>query len=97
MNLEEQNPRMSFLREKTSQLAGSSGVYIMKDKDGNIIYIGKAKNLHKRVSSYFRKDAEHLPKVEKMVSHVYDYDFIVTSSEYEALLLECSLIKQHQP
>ncbi|MEE5991661.1 MAG: excinuclease ABC subunit UvrC [Oscillospiraceae bacterium] len=97
MNLEEQNQRLPFLREKTSQLTSSSGVYIMRDKDGNIIYIGKAKNLHKRVSSYFRKDAEHLPKVEKMVSHVYDYDFIVTGSEYEALLLECSLIKQHQP
>ncbi|MDE7094295.1 MAG: GIY-YIG nuclease family protein, partial [Oscillospiraceae bacterium] len=69
----------------------------MKDKKNQIIYIGKAKNLHKRVSSYFRIGAEHLPKVEKMISHVWDYDFIVTDSEQEALLLECSLIKQHQP
>ncbi|MDE7120872.1 MAG: excinuclease ABC subunit UvrC [Oscillospiraceae bacterium] len=69
----------------------------MKNQKQEIIYIGKAKNLHKRVSSYFRIGAEHLPKVEKMVSHVWDYDFIVTESEYEALLLECSLIKQHQP
>jgi excinuclease ABC subunit C len=69
----------------------------MKNAQGGIIYIGKAKNLHNRVSSYFRLGADHLPKVARMVSHVYDYDFIVTGSEYEALLLECSLIKQHKP
>ncbi|MBR7083726.1 MAG: excinuclease ABC subunit UvrC, partial [Oscillospiraceae bacterium] len=89
--------RLSYLREKTAALTSSPGVYLMKDKQNQIIYIGKAKNLHKRVSSYFRIGAEYLPKVEKMVSHVWDYDFIVTDSEYEALLLECSLIKQHQP
>lgn len=91
------NPRISYLREKTSKLTISAGVYIMKDKDGNIIYIGKAKNLHRRVSSYFRENPNHTPKVSAMVSNVYDYDFIVTTSEYEALLLECSLIKQHKP
>lgn len=91
------NPRIPYLREKTSKLTVSSGVYIMKDKDGNIIYIGKAKNLHRRVSSYFRENPNHTPKVSAMVSNVYDYDFIVTTSEYEALLLECSLIKQHKP
>ncbi len=91
------NDRLTYLREKTAKLTASPGVYLMKDKQEKIIYIGKAKNLHKRVSSYFRKDANHLPKVAKMVSHVWDYDFIVTDSEYEALLLECSLIKQHQP
>lgn len=69
----------------------------MKNKDGGIIYIGKAKNLHKRVSSYFREDADHTPKVAAMVDKVRDYDFIVTDSEFEALLLECSLIKQHKP
>ncbi len=91
------NPRIPYLREKTSKLTESSGVYIMKDNDGNIIYIGKAKNLHKRVSSYFRENPNHTPKVSAMVSNVHDYDFIVTDSEYEALLLECSLIKQHKP
>ncbi|MDE6730689.1 MAG: excinuclease ABC subunit UvrC [Oscillospiraceae bacterium] len=91
------NPRLPYLREKTAKLTDSPGVYLMKNQKQEIIYIGKAKNLHKRVSSYFRMHAEHLPKVEKMVSHVWDYDFIVTESEYEALLLECSLIKQHQP
>ena len=94
---EELNPRLPYLREKTAQLTTSPGVYLMKDDKGGIIYIGKAKNLHNRVSSYFRQGADHLPKVEKMVSHVWDYDFIVTGSEYEALLLECSLIKQHKP
>ncbi len=91
------NERMPYLREKTAQLTTSPGVYLMKDEKGGIIYIGKAKNLKNRVSSYFRVSADHTPKVAKMVSHVWDYDFIVTDSEYEALLLECSLIKQHKP
>ena len=69
----------------------------MKNKKSDIIYIGKAKNLHNRVSSYFRENPDHTPKVAAMVSNVHDYDFIVTDSEYEALVLECSLIKQHKP
>ncbi|WP_295073300.1 excinuclease ABC subunit UvrC [Ruminococcus sp.] len=91
------NPRLPYLREKTSKLTTSPGVYIMRRKDSSIIYIGKAKNLHNRVSSYFRENPDHTPKVAAMVSNVYDYDFIVTDSEFEALLLECSLIKQHKP
>ncbi|MCQ2470274.1 MAG: excinuclease ABC subunit UvrC [Ruminococcus sp.] len=91
------NPRLPYLREKTSKLTTSPGVYIMKNSENHIIYIGKAKNLHNRVSSYFRENPDHLPKVAAMVSNVHDYDFIVTDSEYEALVLECSLIKQHQP
>ena len=93
----ETNERLPYLREKTSVLTTSPGVYRMRDNTGFIIYIGKAKNLHNRVSSYFRLNADHTPKVAEMVSRVYDYDFIVTDSEYEALVLECSLIKQHQP
>ncbi len=91
------NPRLPYLREKTSKLTASPGVYIMRKKDSSIIYIGKAKNLHNRVSSYFRENPDHTPKVAAMVSNVHDYDFIVTDSEFEALLLECSLIKQHKP
>lgn len=91
------NPRLPYLREKTSKLTVSPGVYVMKNRESSIIYIGKAKNLHKRVSSYFRENPDHTPKVAAMVSNVFDYDFIVTDSEYEALLLECSLIKQHKP
>ena len=91
------NERLDWLREKTYLLTTSPGVYQMKDKTGHIIYIGKAKNLRNRVSSYFAKTPNHTPKVAKMVENVYDYDFIVTTSEYEALVLECSMIKQHSP
>lgn len=91
------NERLPFLRDKTSKLTDRPGCYIMKNESGKIIYIGKAKNLKNRVSSYFRRDADHLPKVAKMVSNVYDYDFIITDSEFEALVLECSLIKQYKP
>lgn len=91
------NCRLPELREKTAKLTTAPGVYLMKNSKSEIIYIGKAKNLKKRVTSYFRESADHTPKVAGMVEHVYDYDFIVTDSEYEALVLECSLIKQHQP
>lgn len=91
------NVRLPYLREKTAKLTTAPGVYLMKNQSGEIIYIGKAKNLRNRVTSYFRAHADHTPKVASMVSNVYDYNFIVTDSEYEALVLECSLIKQHQP
>lgn len=91
------NERLPYLREKTAKLTTFPGVYRMKNENGEIIYIGKAKNLKNRVTSYFRVSADHTPKVAKMVENVFDYDFIVTDSEYEALVLECSLIKQHKP
>ena len=94
---EQTNPRLPYLRDKTGKLTHRPGCYLMKDEGGTIIYVGKAKNLKNRVSSYFRKGQDHLPKVWKMVSLVNDYDFIVTDSEYEALVLECSLIKQYSP
>ncbi|NLZ45889.1 MAG: excinuclease ABC subunit UvrC [Clostridiales bacterium] len=94
---DEENPRLPFLRDKTAKLTLSPGCYIMKDKNKKIIYIGKAKNLRNRVVTYFRKGTDHLTKVAKMVSLVYDYDFIVTDNEFEALVLECSLIKLHKP
>ncbi len=91
------NERLPFLQQKTSRLTISPGVYLMKNKDDKIIYIGKAKNLKNRVTSYFRNNPDHTLKVHQMVENVYDYDFIVTDSESEALILECSLIKQHKP
>ena len=91
------NPRLPYLQRKTAVLTTKPGVYIMKNEQGKIIYIGKAKNLRNRVTSYFRDHPDHNVKTAKMVSQVYDYDFIVTDSEYEALVLECSLIKQHKP
>lgn len=91
------NPRLPALAEKAHGLPLLPGVYIMKNKSGEIIYIGKAKALKNRVSSYFRAVERHHPKVYQMVSRVFDFDYIVTDSEFEALVLECSLIKQHAP
>lgn len=85
------------LLNKALSLPLLPGVYIMKDRRGEVIYVGKAKKLRNRVSSYFRSGASHTPKVEKMVSHVHDFDVIVVDSEFEALTLECSMIKQHRP
>ncbi|MBR2315716.1 MAG: excinuclease ABC subunit UvrC [Clostridia bacterium] len=73
------------------------GVYIMKNKSKEIIYIGKAKVLKNRVSQYFGSQNNHSTKVRKMVDNVDDFDYILTDSEFEALVLECSLIKQHMP
>ena len=73
------------------------GVYLMRDRRGEIIYVGKAKKLKNRVTSYFRGVEHHLPKVYRMVEQVQDFDYIVTDSEFEALVLECSLIKLHSP
>ena len=89
--------RMERLREKARNLTDMPGVYLMKDNTGEVIYVGKAKVLKNRVSSYFRNNSSHDEKVRKMVSNVEDFDFIVTNSEFEALVLECSLIKQYNP
>ena len=85
------------LREKSMKLPLTPGVYIMKDKSGSIIYIGKAKALKNRVSQYFGSDRNHAEKVRQMVMNVSDFDYILCESEFEALVLECSLIKLHKP
>lgn len=85
------------LKVKANKLPQSPGVYIMKDKLDNIIYIGKAKSLKNRVTQYFGKGSAHSEKVRRMVSNVSYFEYIMCDSEYEALVLECSLIKQHQP
>ena len=85
------------LYEKAKSLPLLPGVYIIRDKNDEIIYIGKAKELRKRVSQYFKEGAEHLPKVQKMVDNAFSFDVIVTNSEFEALTLECSQIKLHSP
>lgn len=89
--------REKALRKKAMSLPLRPGVYLMKDKSGGIIYVGKAKALKNRVSSYFGSHTNHTAKVIRMVEHVHDFDYIVTDSEFEALVLECSLIKQHSP
>ena len=87
---------MELILDKVKRLPNSAGVYIMKDKDENIIYVGKAKNLKKRVSQYFLRKQDHI-KVKNMVQNVADFDFFVVNDELEALALENNLIKKHKP
>ncbi len=91
------NEKLKELRKKAMALPLSPGVYIMKNKSRDIIYIGKAKALKNRVSQYFGSQNNHPEKVRRMVENVADFEYIITDSEFEALILECSLIKQHTP
>lgn len=84
------------IKEKLTTLPLSPGVYIMKDRFGNVIYIGKARKLKNRVSQYFL-NKNHTEKVKSMVSQVADFSYILTNSELDALVLESNLIKKHQP
>ncbi len=85
------------LKNKAHSLPQAPGVYLMKNKLGEVIYVGKAKKLRNRVSQYFVQTVSHSPKTVKMVSQIHDFDVIVAATEFEALVLECSLIKQHMP
>lgn len=85
------------LKDKALSLPLEPGVYLMQDKSGEIIYVGKAKKLKNRVSQYFQNTASHTPKTRRMVSQIDHFDVIVAASEFEALVLECSLIKRHMP
>ena len=85
------------IQEELKKLPDKPGVYIMHDKDDTIIYVGKAIILKNRVRSYFRESANHSPKIAKMVSLVDRFEYIVTDSELEALVLENNLIKEHRP
>lgn len=89
--------KIAALRKKAMSLPLQPGVYIMKNTAGDIIYIGKAKALRNRVSQYFGSDVRHGEKVRRMVEQVDTFSYIVADSEFEALVLECSLIKQHRP
>lgn len=91
------NEKLPYLREKANRLPLEPGVYLMKNENGDIIYVGKAKALKNRVTSYFRSNSQHTAKTLKLVDNIRDFDFIVTRSELDALVLECSLIKLHQP
>ncbi|MDD6699362.1 MAG: excinuclease ABC subunit UvrC [Veillonellaceae bacterium] len=86
-----------IVREKLKLLPDNPGVYIMKDAAGKIIYVGKAVVLKNRVRQYFQSQRNHTPKVRAMVAKVADFEFIMTASEVEALILECNLIKKHRP
>ncbi len=85
------------LKEKALSLPYAPGVYIMRDKQNKVIYVGKAKKLKNRVSQYFQDTASHTPKTRLMVSRIDHFDVIVAASEFEALVLECSLIKRYLP
>ena len=85
------------LKDKSLRLPYEPGVYIMRDKNDKVIYVGKAKKLKNRVSQYFQDTASHSPKTRLMVSKIDHFDVIVAASEFEALVLECSLIKRYLP
>ena len=85
------------LKEKALSLPYAPGVYIMRDKTDKVIYVGKAKKLKNRVTQYFQDTASHTAKTRMMVSKIHHFDVIVAASEFEALVLECSLIKRYLP
>lgn len=85
------------LKQKAQSLTMQPGVYIMRDRQDCVIYVGKAKRLRNRVSQYFQDTASHSPKTRIMVSKIDHFDVIVAASEFEALVLECSLIKRYMP
>ncbi len=84
------------LEEKIAMLPDSPGCYLMKNLDGDVIYVGKAVNLKNRVRSYFR-DTAHTPKVEAMIAHIDDFEILLAETNLEALILECNLIKHYKP
>ena len=85
------------LKEKSRTLPYAPGVYIKRDKVDQVIYVGKAKKLKNRVSQYFQDTASHSPKTRIMGSKIHHFDVSVAASEFEALVLECSLIKRYKP
>ncbi len=85
------------VEEKLATLPSRPGCYLHKDKNGVILYVGKAINLRNRVRSYFHASANHTSKIRKLVSNIADIEYMVTDTELEALVLECSLIKKHRP
>ena len=87
---------MFDIKEELKKLPDKPGVYIMKDKDDNILYVGKAVVLRNRVRQYFQKNNK-TARIEKMVSLIDHFEYIVVDSEMEALILECNLIKLHRP
>ncbi|OMF71091.1 excinuclease ABC subunit C [Paenibacillus peoriae] len=94
-DLQNQEKALENIRHKLALLPDASGCYLMKNSEGTIIYVGKAKVLKNRVRSYFT--GSHNGKTQRLVSDIRDFEYIVTGSNMEALILECNLIKKHQP
>jgi excinuclease ABC subunit C len=86
-----------YIKEKVRNLPSTPGVYLMKDSRGSIIYVGKAKNLKRRVKSYFQQSKAHPQKIIKLVSNIQDFDILLTDTEFEAFMLECKLIRELKP
>ena len=84
-------------QEELKKVPQTPGVYLMHDSRDDVIYVGKAVNLKRRVSSYFRKSTKRSNKIESMVSKISRFEYILTDSELEALILECNLIKEYRP
>ena len=88
---------MFDIEQELKKIPQKPGVYLMKDEKEQIIYVGKAVNLKNRVRQYFQNNRNHTPKVQTMVQHIKEFEYIITDNELEALLLECNLIKKHKP
>ena len=88
---------LNEIKLKLKNIPSLPGVYLMKDKDNNIIYVGKSKSLDKRVKSYFINSSSHSNKVKRLTNAIYDIEIITTDTELDALLLECKLIKKYKP
>jgi excinuclease ABC subunit C len=88
---------MFDINEELKKLPDSPGVYLMKNEKNEIIYVGKAISLKNRVRQYFQSSRNHSIKVKKMVENIVSFEYIITSSEVEALVLECNLIKKYTP
>lgn len=86
-----------MIRQKLKDLPTQSGVYIMKSQSGQILYVGKARNLKNRVNQYFANSSNKTEKTIRLVSHIADFEYIITANEIEALVLENNLIKKHKP
>ena len=93
----ERSEGMFDIKEQLKNLPDSPGVYIMKDAEKNIIYIGKAKVLKNRVRQYFQSSKNHSQRIQSLIYNIAEFEYIITDSELEALVLECNLIKKHKP
>ena len=88
---------MFDIKENLKKLPDCPGVYMHKDRLGQVIYVGKAVSLKNRVRQYFQSSANQSPKVRAMVSHIAEFEYITCQTEMEALILECNLIKKYAP
>jgi excinuclease ABC subunit C len=88
---------MSALTDKLETLPIRPGVYMFKDAEGEILYVGKARSLRSRVRSYFREAGPEHPRTARLLERVVDFDILATDSELEALILEANLVKEHKP